>query len=505
MDPTHAHHDGRHGVQELRDLELLVRSSTPLIVVETHEEERILQLITRLALRLPKPLFKWTITLGLQRIDIELEPQRHNSKPVELLSQIKNSTTGGIYVLVDFHPFLDDPVHVRLIKDIALDYQRVDHTLVFVSHGLQLPQELERFHARFELELPDRDALQQMVQQEAKIWAEPRGGERMRVGRQLFDRFINSLKGLPLNDARRLARRAIQDDGVLDESDLPEVMKAKFELLAQDGVLSFTYDTAQFADIAGLSTLKRWLELRGPTFTGKQTHPGLDRPKGVMLLGVQGCGKSLAAKTVAGTWGVPLLQLDFGAVYNKFHGETERNLRESLKTAQTMAPCVLWVDEIEKGISTGSNDGGTSQRVLGTLLTWMAENEKPVFIVATANNIEALPPELVRKGRLDEIFFVDLPDTETRAEIFRIHLARRELDPKRFDLNTLAQASEGFSGAEIEQVVVCALYAGVAGGSQPGPAHLLQELQRTRPLSVVMAERIDALRNWARDRTVAAH
>lgn len=505
MDAAHAHHDGRSGAHELHDLELLVRSSTPLIIVETHEEERILQLITRLALRLPKPLFKWTVTLGLQRIDIELEPQRHNSKPDELLSQVKSSTTGGIYVLVDFHPFLDDPVHVRLIKDIALNYSRVDHTLVLVSHNLALPEELERFHARFELELPDTETLEQMVQHEAKIWAEPRRGERMRVGRRLFDRFINTLRGLPLNDARRLARRAIQDDGVLDESDLPEVMKAKFELLAQDGVLHFTYDTARFADIAGLSALKRWLELRGPSFAGKQAHPGLDRPKGVMLLGVQGCGKSLAAKTVAGTWGVPLLQLDFGSVYNKFHGETERNLRESLRTAQTMAPCVLWVDEIEKGISTGSNDGGTSQRVLGTFLTWMAENDKPVFIVATANNIDALPPELLRKGRLDEIFFVDLPDTVTRAEVFRIHLARRELDPARFDLHALAAASEGFSGAEIEQVVVSSLYAGLANGTQPGPAHVLQEIQRTRPLSVVMAERIDALREWARDRTVAAH
>ena len=503
MDAAKAHQDGQY-VQELHDLELLVRSSTPLIIIETHEEERILELLTRLSLRLPKPLFKWTVTLGLQRMDIELEPQIQNSKPVELLAEIKTTTLGGIYVLMDFHPFLDDPVHVRLLKDLALNYARVDHTLVLVSHSIDLPEELERFHARFDLELPDTQALEQMVQREAKIWAQPRGGERMRVNRQLFDRFINSLKGLPLNDARRLARRAIQDDGVLDESDLPEVMKAKFELLAQDGVLHFTYDTARFADIAGLSALKRWLELRETTFAGKHLHPGLDRPKGIMLLGVQGCGKSLAAKTVAGSWGVPLLQLDFGSGYNKFHGETERNLRESLKTAQTMAPCVLWVDEIEKGVSTGSNDGGTSQRVLGTLLTWMAENDKPVFIVATANNIESLPPELLRKGRLDEIFFVDLPDTETRAEVFRIHLKRRELDSKLFDLKALAEATEGFSGAEIEQVVVSALYAAVAHGSQPGSAHVLQEVRRTRPLSVVMAERISALRDWARDRTVAA-
>ena len=225
-----------------------------------------------------------------------------------------------------------------------------------------------------------------------------------------------------------------------------------------------------------------------------------------MLLGVQGCGKSLAAKAVAGAWGVPLMRLDFGALYNKFLGETERNLREALKAADAMAPCVLWIDEIEKGVATNdsTSDGGESRRILGTLLTWMAERDSRVFIVATSNDIEALPPELVRKGRLDEIFFVDLPDAESRAEILRIHLSRRHLDPSKFDRAALSAKTDGFSGAEIEQAVVAAMYEANAKGGDVTSDLIEAEIARTRPLSVVMGERIAYLRAWALDRTVMA-
>ena len=223
-----------------------------------------------------------------------------------------------------------------------------------------------------------------------------------------------------------------------------------------------------------------------------------------MLVGVQGGGKSLAAKSVAGLWGLPLLRLDMGAIYNKFFGESERNVREALAMAETMSPCVLWIDEIEKGISVGDNDGGTSRRVLGTLLTWMAENTSKVFMVATANDIERLPPELIRKGRIDELFFVDLPDEAVRADIFGIHLAKRGLDAGQFDLQQLAQASEGFSGAEIEQAVVSAVYANAAGDGRLSSVHILNAISRTAPLSVVMAEKLQALRLWAQDRAVRA-
>jgi SpoVK/Ycf46/Vps4 family AAA+-type ATPase len=229
-----------------------------------------------------------------------------------------------------------------------------------------------------------------------------------------------------------------------------------------------------------------------------------DMPKGVLLLGAQGSGKSLAAKAVAGLWGLPLLRLDFAALYNKFFGETERNLREALALAERMAPCVLWMDEVEKGLATGEMDGGVSQRILGTLLTWMAERKEPVFVVATANVIKRLPPELLRKGRFDEVFFVDLPGLRVREDIFRIHLQRRELEVSAFDLQELAMLTDGFSGAEIEQAVVSALYTAQARQQDVGQVLLVEMLQRTVPLSVLMAEDLAALRNWAASRTVAA-
>jgi SpoVK/Ycf46/Vps4 family AAA+-type ATPase len=286
--------------------------------------------------------------------------------------------------------------------------------------------------------------------------------------------------------------------------DLGGLLRAKHKLLGTEGVLSMELETARFSDVAGLAHLKRWLEQRKAAFLGDAAAMGLDTPKGIMLLGVQGGGKSLAAKAVAGAWGVALMRLDFAAVYNKWLGETERNLRDALKNAEAMAPCVLWIDEIEKGIATGDGDGGESRRILGTLLTWMAERKSKVFMVATANDIERLPPELVRKGRLDEIFFVDLPDDVTRAEIFGLHLAKRKQDPAKFDLAKLAVDADGFSGAEIEQAIVSALYEGYARKQSLSTAIIAEELARTRPLSVVMAEKVAYLRAWAAERTVPA-
>jgi SpoVK/Ycf46/Vps4 family AAA+-type ATPase len=464
----------------------------------------VVALFQRLFTRVSKPLFQWTVTEGLKRIDIDYPPQSHNREPADLLSHIKGATTPGIYLLSDFHPYLDDPTHVRLLKDIALAKQELDHTLVLISHKLDVPPELQRFCARFELSVPGREQVRQAVLLEAQAWSRRSGGRNVKTSKRLLDLLTENLVGLPLKDAKRLARTAIEDDGAITESDLPEIQKAKFELLGQDGVLSFEYDTARFGDVGGLESLKRWLALRRSVFAGGVHKPGLDPPKGILLLGVQGCGKSLAAKAVAGAWGVPLLQLDFGTLYNKFFGETERNLRGSLKTAQAMAPCVLWIDEIEKGVGTDRADAGTSRRVLGTLLTWMAESRTRVFIVATANDIEALPPELLRKGRVDEIFFVDLPDADTRRTIFAIHLRSRDLDPERFRLDHLAEASDGFSGAEIEQAVVSALYAAYGRSAALETADVLKEILDTRPLSVVMRERIDSLRAWATERTVPA-
>ena len=491
-------------MKDLHELEVLLRSKTPLIVVETHEERRILVLLIQIAVKHRQPLFRWTATDGLQRADVELEPQRMNSRPEELLGHIKATTSDGIYVLMDFHPYLDEPLNIRQLKDIALR-RDIHQTIVLVSHALKIPPEMLPFCARFELSVPDAETLERIVREEAREWAQANTSRRITTDRATLDRVVQNLQGLSLEDARRVARSAIANDGTLTESDLDDIQREKFELLSREGVLSFEPDTSRFSNIGGLDRLKQWLDIRRNVFTGNESVPGLDAPKGIVLLGVQGCGKSLAAKAVAGVWGVPLLRLDFGSLFNKFYGETERNLRESLKTAEAMTPCVLWIDEIEKGISSDDMDGGTSRRVFGTFLTWMAEHRASVFIVATANEIDSLPPELVRKGRFDEIFFVDLPDPETRKQILSIHLLQRELDPNEFTLVELARQCDGFSGAEIEQAVVSAMYTAHAQNCQLGSAHLTEEMARTQPLSVVMAERIARLRDWASSRTVPAH
>jgi len=487
-----------------RDLELILKSHIPIVVIESHEERRVLDILTRLVLKLAKPVFHWTITEGIERVDIKLDPQRLHSEPTDALRHIKAAEKDAVYVLADFHPYLDDPVHVRLLKDIALDHPSTGSHIVLISHEVELPPELQKFSAHFEMSMPGKEELEKLIRDTASEWAQQNKGKKVHTDRKTLDAMIQNLAGLTMRDARRLVRNAIYTDGALTQNDLPGVMQAKYELLNTDGVLAFEYETASFGDVGGLSKLSDWLRHRHDVFHGKIENKGLDTPKGTLLLGVQGCGKSLAAKAVAGVWNVPLLRLDFGALYNKFHGESERNLRESLKTAEVMAPCVLWMDEIEKGIAVGDNDGGTSRRMLGTLLTWMAEKKTPVFIVATANDIERLPPELVRKGRFDEIFFVDLPKPDARWTIFRIHMDKRDLDPKHYDVDRLVAETEGFSGAEIEQAIVSALYSAHAQEEELQTSHLLHEIQTTRPLSVVMAEQIDKLRHWASERTVPA-
>jgi SpoVK/Ycf46/Vps4 family AAA+-type ATPase len=273
-------------------------------------------------------------------------------------------------------------------------------------------------------------------------------------------------------------------------------------LLNRGGVLSYEPNTAKFADIGGLSRLRQWLISRKPAFDG--SAPELDRPKGVMLLGVQGCGKSLAARAAAGILGVPLIRLDFGSLYSKWHGESERNLRDSLRSAENLAPCVLWIDEMEKALASGDGDGGVSRRVLGTFLTWLSDQRAGIFIVATSNDITQLPPELVRKGRFDEIFFVDLPTRAARADIIGIHARKRGIKVTPEEITTLTAHCEGFSGAELEQAIVAAMYTARATKQPMSAALILRELRATQPLSVVMAEQIASLRNWAQDRTVPA-
>ncbi|MEM7400462.1 MAG: AAA family ATPase [Pseudomonadota bacterium] len=491
---------------ELNDLKVLIKSKTPIIVIETHEEERVTELFTQLVLEFPRQLYQWAVTEGLRRIDVnDMPAQAFNKEPLEALKHIRSGSTSGIYLFMDFHPYIEDPFNIRTIKEIALQYEEKPNTLVFISHNLKVPAELEKFVAHFELRLPNTKELQNIVIQEAIRWQGKNNSKHVIQDDEVVEHLARNLTGLPEQDVRRLARQAIAEDGALTTCDLPEIMAAKYRLLSRDNGLSFEYNTAKFSDVAGMKKLKSWLNHRKQVFIAENPPKGLDRPKGVLLIGVQGSGKSLTAKAIAGVWGLPLLRLDMGSLFNKFIGETEKNLRDAIKTAEVMSPCVLWIDEIEKGISGGDDTTGTSDRVLGTILTWMAERKQPVFLAITANNIEALPPELIRKGRLDEIFFVDLPDEETRQEIFRIHLAKRDVSPDSFDLNRLAKISKGFSGAEIEQAIVSALYAAHAENTPLKQIQVLEELLSTKPLSVVMAEKVEKLRQWASSRTVSAN
>ena len=509
-------------MNDFNDLKLALNSHFPIVVIETHEEGRALDLLSRAVVEGERGLVKWTVTDGLVETslsgensagrlqDLRLEgdapsPVQSTTDPQQALRRIRDAKAPAVFALLDFHHYLEEPVNIRLLKEVALDQHINQHSIVLISHGINLPDELSRSCAWFELSMPDETRMYDLLRAESKLWALKNQGAKVKADRQAMEMLAKNLLGLTVTDAKRLIRNAIHDDGAITHADIPEIQKAKYALIGQDGLLSFEYETAHFSDVGGLQNLKQWLEKRRSHVVQSQDDAALDQPKGILLVGIQGGGKSLAAKAVAGVWGVPLLRLDFGVMYNKFFGETEKNMREALKLAEVMSPCVLWIDEIEKGIATGDYDSGTSRRVLGTLLTWMAENKANVFIVATANDIQALPPELIRKGRLDEIFFVDLPDDAVRQDIFAIHLKKRGYQPEDFDLPRLSAASADFSGAEIEQAVVSAAYTAHAVEASMSDEHILAELSQTRPLSIVMGERIAALRQWAEQRTVLAN
>ncbi len=490
-------------MSDTRDLGLILDARIPIVAIESPDERRVLSLLLRFAMERGLAFFEWTVTRGLRRGGLGRrvnEPVEH-AEPSEMLAHLANSPGPALYALCDLHPYLaTEPKLIRQLKDIALD-ETLGNTLVLLSHEIKVPRELSRLTATFDLKLPSDEELLGIVRTQAQDWARLNGGRKVKTDEATLKKLVANLRGVSHADAQVLVRHAIFRDGVIDASDIPEINRLKFDLLDAEGVLRYEHDTESFTHVAGLDNLKGWLALRKDALF---EATGRDRPKGILLLGVQGSGKSLAAKAVAGFFGLPLLRLDFGTLYNKFFGETERNLRNSLKQAELMAPCVLWMDEIEKGIATGDSDNATSKRVLGTLLTWMAENRKPVFLVATSNDISELPPELVRKGRVDEVFFVDLPDAATRREVFRIHLEKRGLDPSTFALDALAERANGFTGAEIEEAVVSARYLAASRNEPVTTDAILAAIGRTFPISVLRAESIDSLRTWARGRTVPA-
>jgi SpoVK/Ycf46/Vps4 family AAA+-type ATPase len=488
---------------EQDELRLLLRSRFPIIVVESAEEPRFAALIENLCNLEEKALFTWTVVRGLAGAKVgNAVPQ--SRELVDALQHIVRSPQNGIYVFYDATPFMENPAAVRLAREIAFDHNRNQQTLVFVGSRVELHADLQRMSASFRLAPTGPEDIRKMIKEEAELYMFQREVN-LRADRAAYDMMVQHLVGVSRDDARRMIRQAIEHEGAITMEDVARVLRLKHESLGKGGTLQMVTEVESLDRVGGQARLKKWLELRRDAFGGKAGTEKLDVPRGVLLLGVQGSGKSLAARAVAGSWRVPLLRLDFGALYNKYHGETERNLRLALETAAQMAPCILWLDEIEKGVASGGEDGGVSRRVLGSLLTWMSERRDRVFLIATANDIESLPPELLRKGRFDEIFFVDLPDASTRAEIFRIHLEKRGHAHASFALADLAAGSAGFAGAEIEQAIVAGAYAAHSEGKPLETRHVMDELRTTRPLSVVRSEHLAALRAWAEGRTVAAN
>lgn len=494
-------------MSELKDLVALIRANTPLIVIETRDEARVVQMFQQALLQAFRPMHRWTITEGLRRFDIDREDAATTPADISsTLQAVHAAEHRGVYLFFDVLPYLEYAGTRRQVRDLLQRRGCQPHVIVLVGHDIELPEEIEALAVRMTPRLPDAGTRTRIVREVIEDYAREHGGRRVVADDATTERIVRNLAGMDPVDVRRIARQLVFDDGVLGEGDLPTLQRLRFELLNRSGHLHYEYDATRMEDVAGARRLKRWIDQRRAVFTAAEPPPGLDTPKGVLLLGVQGCGKSMLAKAVASGFGVPLVRLDIAALYDKFHGETEKNLREALASVEQLSPCVLWIDEIEKGLAGdgGDGDGGVSRRVLGTLLTWMAERRSRLFLVATANQIDALPPELMRKGRFDEIFFVDLPDAHVREHLFALHLKRRGLDPESFDLAALAAASDGFSGAEIEQAIVAALYAAHAASSPLNDFTLRAELKATRPLSVLMAEQVADLREWARERTVPA-
>ena len=487
------------------DLALILKQNTPIVVLESSQEKQALESIVRVGRRQSKSVYRWSITDGLETLGFgpRLVREADPESPEELLKKLKARNEGGIFVLCDFHFHInDDAKIIRLLKDIALDFDSIAKQIVLLSHQLELPSELMVFSARAKLALPTDEELLAIIRRQAQRYSDQIGGGRIKTDGKALNELLAGFRGMTHSDVERLAYHAIADDGAITYSDIPKVAEAKFSLLNQRGLLHYVFDTESFAQVGGLENMKQWLTVRKSKFLDESTLPA-DRPKGMLLTGVQGAGKSLAAKAVAGMWRLPLLQLDMGSLYNKYIGETEKRLRDSLEQAELMQPCVLWMDELEKALGQSANDDGLSKRLLGYLLTWMAERKSSVFLVATSNNLSALPAELVRKGRFDEIFFVDLPGLEVRKEIFDIHLSKRGLSLTDEERQQLARLSEGFSGAEIEQAVVSASYE-LTEARGLTIDHVASALTQTTPLSMVMSEQVSQLRLWAEGRAVPA-
>lgn len=494
--------------EPLKDLELLIHSRYCVIFIETLEEDRLTTLIKHLADHLRMPYFSWTRTKGLRREDIDSKGPVYNTIDLSLaLSHIEISRFTAIYHFFNVEDYLEDKIIPSKLRDAAKQFSTNDGVIIITGHNLKIPDILKPISAIFRPPEPDIEEYKELLYH---ILRDLRNRVKIKIEMtdEDIDRLIYNLNGLTILEAEKILTKALIEDSRLSPEDITKVIEAKKDIVEREGVLEYYPVERSMADIADLNGLKNWLAKRRELITNpvRAKEFGLSFPKGILLLGVPGCGKSLCAKAIAMEWNLPLLKLDPANLYNKYIGESEKNFKRAMVTSEKLAPVILWIDEIEKAFSSshGNEDGGVSMRIFGSFLTWLQDRNGDVFVVATANDIDRLPPEFLRKGRFDEIFFVDLPSAESRKAIFEIHLKKRGQDPSQFDIRSLVEKTEGFSGSEIEQIIISGLYSAFSAKTQLSSKILLDEISFTSPISITMSEKIAFLRDWASDKTVSA-
>jgi ATP-dependent 26S proteasome regulatory subunit len=491
------------------ELETLIRARYPIIYVITSEEMRVQNMVVEIAKKRQKKVFEWSYSTGIVPAGASIQSQKHRNAstkdPLMALDQVIELVEPAIYVFKDFHPFLtkNNFAVVRKLKEIGLHLKNSFKTIILVSPVMEIPTELEKEITLMNFPLPTRDDLNDLLN---RIIEEVKQFKQVVIdldenGRE---RILQAALGLTLGEAENVFAKIIVKDERLTGENVFEVFAEKQQIIRKSGLLEWYAASENFQHIGGLAILKDWINKRAVAFSNEARAYGLPSPKGILMLGVQGCGKSLCAKAVANQWQLPLLRFDMGRMFGSLVGSSEENVRRAIAVAESVAPAILWVDEIDKAFAgsqgSGSTDGGTTARVFGTFLTWLSEKSAPVFVVATANDISQLPPELLRKGRLDEIFFVDLPSQPERVEVFRIHVSKRGRLPAGFDLEALADASKDFSGAEIEEAINSALYDAFYAQQEIVTEHILNALAQTVPLAKTMDEQINRLRSWAEGR-----
>jgi SpoVK/Ycf46/Vps4 family AAA+-type ATPase len=483
------------------ELNILIQAQYPLIYLVTAEEDRAEKEVAKISQmkQQPRKLFVWTLTHGMVEHGQARTTQHNTISPEAAIEWTTRHKEPAIFIFKDLHPFKDSAAVTRWLRDAIASFQGTQKTIILMSPVQQVPIELEKEVVVIDFAMPDLAELDRVLTHQLD------STRQNRISSEGREKLLKASLGLTKDEAEKVYRKAYVKRGKITEAEVDVILSEKKQLIRRNGILEFIEEDETIDSVGGLEELKGWLVQRSGAFTERARTYGLPQPKGMLILGVPGCGKSLIAKTTSRLWGLPLLRLDMGRVYDgSMVGRSEANLRGALKTAESISPAILFIDELDKAFAgtagSGDSDGGTSSRIFGSFLTWMQEKTSPIFVMATANRVERLPGEFLRKGRFDEIFFVDLPTQSEREAVFSIHLSKRKRDLERFDLSQLAKVADGFSGAEIEQALIAAMYDAFAQNREFTQLDIIAAIKATLPLSRTMTEQVTALRDWARQR-----